>query len=101
MIWLTEILKTSDKVLRNKAYNIFKNPKYDSYQRILAAMVYKLFDKKTSGSGFSHTIKSIPQNEQLAEELHKPIIKKLKKKTRVHSAYKDNICGANFQICNQ
>ena len=39
-------------------------------------MVYKLFDKKTAGSG----VESIPQKEQLADELHKPIIRKLKKK---------------------
>ena len=42
-------------------------------------MVYKFFDKKTKDSGLSHSIKSTPQNEQLAEELHEPIIKKLKK----------------------
>ena len=38
-------------VLRNKAFNIAKNPKYDGYQRGLASMVYKFFDRKTSGSG--------------------------------------------------
>ena len=38
-------------------------------------MVYKFFDEKTAGSG----IKSMPQNEQLAEELHKPIIRNSKK----------------------
>ena len=47
-------------------------------------MVYKFFDKKTKGSGVTlankSAIKSMPQNEQLAEELHKPIIRKLKKK---------------------
>ena len=37
----------SDKVLRDKAFNIAKNPKYDGYQRGLASMVYKFFDKKT------------------------------------------------------
>ena len=42
-------------------------------------MVYKFFDKKTRGSGVTLANKSIPQNEQLAEELHKPIIRKLKK----------------------
>ena len=46
-------------------------------------MVYKLFDKNTKGIGVTlankSTVKSISQNEQLAEELHKPIIKKLKK----------------------
>ena len=40
-----------DKVLRGKAFNIAKNPKYDGYQRGLGSMVYKFFDKKSSGSG--------------------------------------------------
>ena len=62
----------ADKVLRDKAFNIAKDPKYDGYQRGLASTVYKLFDKKTAGS----SIKSMLRNEQLAEELHKPIIRK-------------------------
>ena len=37
----------SDKVLRDKAFNIAKNPKDDGYQRGLASMVYKLFDKNS------------------------------------------------------
>ena len=37
----------ADKVLRHKEFNIAKNPKYDRYQRGLASMVYKFFDKKT------------------------------------------------------
>ena len=36
----------SDKFLRDKAFNIAKNPKYDGYKRRLASMVYKFFDKK-------------------------------------------------------
>ena len=36
----------ADKVLRNRAFNIAKDPKYDGYQRGLASMVYKIFDKK-------------------------------------------------------
>ena len=40
----------SDKVLRDKAFNIAKYPKYDGYQRGLASMVYKFFDKKSAGS---------------------------------------------------
>ena len=40
----------ANKVLREKAFNIAKNPKYDGYQRGLASMVYKFFDKKTKGS---------------------------------------------------
>ena len=41
-------------------------------------MIYKFFDKKTKGSG----IKSMPQNKELAEELNKPIIRKLKKRAK-------------------
>ena len=74
----------ADKVLRDKVFNIAKDPKYDGYKKGLAAVVYNFFDKKTKGSGVTtlankSAIKSIPQNEQLAEELHKPIIRKCKK----------------------
>ena len=62
----------SDKILRDKAFNIAKNPKYDGYQRGLASMVYKCFDKKSKGSGVANN--EIKQNLQLAEESHKPII---------------------------
>ena len=65
----------SDKVLRDKAFNIAKNPKYDGYQRGLASMVYKFFDKKSKGSGVNIEVK---HNEQLAEELHKPIVRNYK-----------------------
>ena len=90
----------ADKVLKNKAFNIAKDPKYDGYQRGLAPMVYKFFDKKTKDSGVTNlanksAIKSIPQNEQLAEELHKPIIKKFKKR-KVCLAFKGNIWGADL-----
>ena len=82
----------SDKILRDKAFNIAKNPKYDGYQRGLASMVYKFFDKKSKGSGVN-----IPSefNEQLTEELHKPIIRKFKKR-KVYSRFKDNIWGADL-----
>ena len=76
------------KILKNKAFDIAKDPKYHGYQRGLASMVYKFFDSKvaspdknTKGSGAKHVnTKITPQNEQLAEELHKPIIRKLKNK---------------------
>ena len=42
---------TSDKILRDKACNIAKNSRCDGYQRGLASMVYKCFDKKSSGGG--------------------------------------------------
>ena len=80
---------TTDKISKNKAFDIAKDPKYDGYQRGLASMVYNFFDSKVSGSG----AKLIPENEQLANELHKPIIRKSEKR-RVYSTFKDNIWGA-------
>ena len=62
----------SDKVLRDKACNIAKNPKYDGYQRGLASMIYKFLDKKSKGGGVNIPLEF---NEQLAKDLHKPIIK--------------------------
>ena len=44
----------SDKVLRDKVFNIAKHPEYDKYQRGLASVVYKFFDKKSSGSGIAN-----------------------------------------------
>ena len=66
----------SDNILRDKTINIAKNPKYDGYQRGLPSVVYKVFDKKFSGSG-AKTSSEIMTNQQLAEELHKPIIRKV------------------------
>ena len=74
----------SDKGLRDKAFNIVSNPKYDDYQRGLASMTYKYFDKKSSGG-----------NLELANELHKPIIRKFNKR-KVYSSYKDNIWGVDL-----
>ena len=75
------------KVLRDKAYNIASNPKYDGYQS-LASMVYKFFDKISMGSG-------IASSSILADELHKPIIKKFEKR-KVYSQFKDNIWGVDL-----
>ena len=71
----------SDKILRDKAFNIAKIQKNDGYQCGLASIVYKFFDKKTSGSGIKN--KNI-SNKEFAKELHKPIIKKFKKKKYTH-----------------
>ena len=71
-------------------------------QRGLASIVYKFFDKKlSSGSGVTNN--KIKQNMQLAEELHKPIIRNLKKR-KVHSGFKDNIWGddlADMQLISK
>ena len=79
----------SDKVLRD---NIAKNPKYDGYQRGLASMIYKWFDKKSQGGGVNIQVKN---NEQLTKELHKPIIRNFKKRT-VYFRFRDNIWGADL-----
>ena len=82
MIWhmayedFKDLEKKSEKVSRDKAFNIAKNPKYDGYQRGLASMVYKFFDKKSKDSGVNIEVR---HNEQLAEELNKPIIRNVKK----------------------
>ena len=72
----------ADKVLKDKAYNIASNPEYDGYQRGLASMVYKFVDKKSMGSGttksssLEHVKKLKDSSLILADELHKPVIKK-------------------------
>ena len=63
----------SDKVLTDQVFKIANDPKYDGYQKGLASMVYKFFDKKSRGSGIANEL-----NYQLANELHKPIIRKKK-----------------------
>ena len=67
----------------------YSKSKYDGYQRGLASIVYKFFDKKSSGNGVNKP------NYQLANELQKPIIKKFKK-TKVYSSFGDNISGVDL-----
>ena len=64
----------SDKVLRDKACKIASDAKYDGYQRRLASIVYRFFDKKSSRSGDTEP------SYQLARELHKQIIRKFKRR---------------------
>ena len=82
----------SNKILRDNQFNIAKNKKYDGYQRGLASMVYKFFNKKTSGSGIKD--KNV-LNKELAEELHKPTIRTFEKR-KVNSPLTDNIWGDDF-----
>ena len=73
---------TFDKILRDKAFNIAKNPKYDGYQR-----------------GFSSVKNEDISNKELSEELHKPIIRKFEKR-KVCSPFIDHIWVLNLLICN-
>ena len=71
------------KALGDKAFEIASNRKYDAYQTGLASMVSKIFDKKSSGSG-------VTSNQQLENEIHKPIIRKIKRR-KLYFSFKDNI----------
>ena len=83
-----------DKVLRGKPFNTAKNSKHDRYQKGLASMVYKFFNKKSaSGSGVANN--EIRKILRLAEQLHKPIIRNFKKIT-VYSEFKVKIWGADL-----
>ena len=77
----------SDKVLRDKAFEIASDLKYDGYQRGLASMVYNFFDKKSSRCGVTSMT-----NYQLANELQRQIIKKFKRR-KVYSSFRGNIWG--------
>ena len=81
----------ADNVLRDKAFKIASDQKYDGYQRGLASMIYKFFHKKSQGSGVANN----NENTQLAEELHKPIIRKFEKR-KLYSSFRDNIWGVDL-----
>ena len=71
----------SDKILHDKAFSITKNLKYDRYLHGVASMVYRFFDKKTSSGVIENENMS---NKKLAEEIHKPIFKHLRKEKYTH-----------------
>ena len=79
----------------DKAFNIAKHPRPHEYQRGLVSMVYKFFDKRYSATrakkcaGGAAESKNVAKQE-LAEESHKPVIRKFEKQ-KVHSSFIDNI----------
>ena len=75
----------SENVLKDKTFKIANNPNYDRHQRGLASIVYKFCDKNSK------------PNYQLVNELHKPIIRKFKKR-KVYSSYRDDIWGLDLVI---
>ena len=95
----------SDQKLRNSAYDIASNPKYDGYQRGLASMVYTFFDSKVApldkktmsskGNAKRSSLERTGNNKILAEELHKPVIKTFNKR-KVYSQFRDNIWGVDL-----
>ena len=86
----------ADDKLKNSAHDVASNPENDGYQRGLASMVYKFFNSKVvprnktiSGKGMKEV------NKILAEELHKPVIRKFNKR-KVYSQFKDNMWGVDL-----
>ena len=82
----------ADDKLKNSAYDIATNPKYDGYQRRLASKFSSKVaprNKTISGKGMKEV------NKILAEELHKPVIGKFNKR-KVYSQFKDNIWGVDI-----
>ena len=79
-----------NKIFHDRAFNLAKNPKYNGYQKGIASMFYKFFDENFASDG-SVKNENMP-DQQLAEELHKPFIRKFEKR-KVYSFFKDNIWG--------
>ena len=73
--------------MKDRAYEIARNCEYDGYERALAIVVYKFVDKKTESW--------ISENEELAKELHKPVIKKFNKKESLYEIERQYL-GSRF-----
>ena len=81
----------SDKILRDKVFNIAKNSKYDGCKSEITSQIFKFFNKKTFSGVATLANKSAIKNEnmsnnKLVEELHKPIIRKLNER-KLHSFF--------------
>ena len=106
MMSLTQILTrrtASNNLLRDKAFNIDKNPKYDKYQHGIESMIcklfgfYEFFDVKPAATHKEKVIYSdvVPENQKLIVDLQKPIIRKFEKQN-VHLSFKDNFWGVDL-----
>ena len=86
----------ADDKLKNSVYDIASNPEYDGYQRGLASMVHKFFNSKVAPHNKTISGKGTKEvNKILAEELHKPVIRKFNKR-KIYSQFKDNIWGVDL-----
>ena len=100
-IWRICLEQTFSDSFCDKVFNIAKSSKYDSYHHSYHVLqCFIVFHKKSSDgavidAGKSSIKRKIMPNQQLAEELHKPIIRKFEKK-KVYSSFKDNIWGVNL-----
>ena len=85
----------SDKILKDRPFEIAGNCNYDGYYRALASMVYNFFDKKTRSGAIATSKAGLSVNEKVPEELHEPVTKKFKWKN-VYARLKKNIWAANL-----
>ena len=88
----------SEKVLWDKPFKIASDTKCDGYQRGLASLVYKFFDKKSCENGVNALLankSTTDPNYQLANELHKQIIRKFKRR-KIYSSFRHNIWGVDL-----
>ena len=77
----------SDRILKDRGYETARNRNYDGYQRALASMVYNSVEDKTGSR--------VSANEQLAEKLHKQLIKKFKRK-KIYARFKEITWAADL-----
>ena len=84
----------SGKVLRDEGFKIASVPKYDGYQRGLASVVYKYFDKKARDN-VSCTGTGISENQELGNELKRYVSRNLKKR-KIYFSSRDNIRGTDL-----
>ena len=85
----------SDKIWKDRAYEIARNCRYVEHQRALASVVYKFLNKKTRSGEIATSKAEISANEQLAEELRKPGTKKFKR-GKVYARFRGNIWAADL-----
>ena len=83
----------SDKILNNRAYEIAINTRGNEYQIGLSSKMYKFFDQKLESGRTSK--REVNINALLAQELHKPVTKKFKRR-KIYLRFKDNICAADL-----
>ena len=90
-----DIRTNSGNILKDRADESARNCGYDGYQRALASMIYKAFDKKTGSQTIATGKTRLSVEEQLAQELHKLVTKKFNRR-KVYARFKGNISAADL-----
>ena len=83
--------------MKDRAYEIARNHGGDGYQTALASMIYKFFDKKAGSRTIVTSRALVSINEALAEEVHKPLAKKIKRR-KIYARFKDKVWAADKKV---